>query len=145
MSLSAEARIVPGAQRGVRLSRPAVGWPTAIVVALMAAAVAIWFTSLPGIALRQMTDVGLASVLPAGIWISILLVSVGCAVAWWSESEALMATGILLTIFVLFGLGVLGEPTMRFATTYQHVGIADYIPRPCVNDRAPDGRGRENV
>lgn len=124
---SAVVGLAPSSARGIQLSRKAVGWPTAIAIALMGGGIVLWSLSLSAIALSQMTDLGLGSVLPLGTWISIVLVTGGCAVAWRCGSETLMVTGILSTILVLFGLGVLGEPTMRFATTWQHVGIASYI------------------
>ena len=93
----------------------------------MAVGVLVWWLSLSDIALGQMTDFGLGSVLPAGTWVSFGLVTAGFGLAWWFGSDTLIAAGILVTILVLFGLGVFGEPTMRFATTWQHVGIADHI------------------
>jgi hypothetical protein len=87
----------------------------------------VWFVSLSSIRLDEMTDVGIASVLPATTWIGMGLVTAGFAVAWRMASVPLMAAGVLATILVLHGLGVLAEPTMRFATAWQHVGIADFI------------------
>ena len=128
MSFStAVIRLAPRSLRPARLSREGISWPAAIAIALMAAGIPLWWLSLSGIALTRMTDVGLGSVLPIGTWVSIGMVTVACAAAWQSGSEPVMLTGILSTILVLFGLGVLGEPTMRFATTWQHVGIANYI------------------
>jgi hypothetical protein len=102
--------------------------PAAATAALLlVAGVALWWLSLPAIHLDRMTDVGLASVLPVGTWVSFALVTVGCAIAWREGSTVLVVLGILATILVLYGLGVLAEPTMRFATSWQHVGIADYI------------------
>ncbi len=126
-SSSAVVRLPSGSQRAIRLSRSAIGWPSAIAVVLMAVGVVIWWLSLSDIALGQMTDLGLASVLPAGTWVSFGLITVGFGLAWWFGSDTLIVAGILATILALFGLGVLGEPTMRFATTWQHVGIADFI------------------
>ena len=126
-STSAVLRVPSSSQRDVRLSRSAIGWPTAIAAALMVVGVVIWWLSLSHIALGQMTDLGLGSVLPAGTWISFGLITAGFGLAWWFGSDALIAAGILATILALFGLGVLGEPTMRFSNAWQHVGIADFI------------------
>jgi hypothetical protein len=87
----------------------------------------VWFVSLSSIRLDEMTDIGIASVLPATTWIGMGLVTAGFAVAWRIGSTPLMAVGVLATILVLHGLGVLAEPTMRFASAWQHVGITDYI------------------
>jgi hypothetical protein len=87
----------------------------------------VWFVSLSSIRLDEMTDIGIASVLPATTWIGMGLVTAGFAVAWRIGSTPLMAVGVLVTILVLHGLGVLAEPTMRFASAWQHVGITDYI------------------
>jgi hypothetical protein len=117
----------PSRRATVLRSCGGIGWPVAIASLLLAAGVALWWLSLPAIHLERMTDVGLASVLPAGTWISFALVTAGCAIAWRQGSTVLLVVGILATILVLYGLGVLAEPTMRFATSWQHVGIADYI------------------
>lgn len=100
---------------------------SAAAVAFLAAGVLVWALSLDAIELDDMTDVGLAPALPPGIWVSFGLVMAGCALAWRTGRSAVMAVGVLSTILVLHGLGVLGEPTMRFGVSWQHVGIADYI------------------
>lgn len=120
-------RTAPQPVRMLTATRRAVPRSSAAVIVLLSCGIAIWALSLSSIRLDQMTDIGLGSVLPVGIWVGIGLVTAGCAVAWRSSSTPLMAIGVLATIVVLHGLGVLGEPTMRFATTWQHVGIADFI------------------
>ncbi|HVW18612.1 MAG TPA: hypothetical protein VHB30_10225 [Solirubrobacteraceae bacterium] len=128
MSAWAPAGDLPSiARRRAWRERLALSRPAAASVALLAAGVALWSLSLSHIRLDRMTDIGLPSVLPVGTWVSLALVTAGCAVAWRLAEPALMALGVATTILVLHGLGVLGEPTMRFATAWQHVGIADYI------------------
>jgi len=128
MSFSpAIVRLVPASGRSRQLSRNAIGWQSVIAITLIGIGVGVWWLSLSAIALGQMTDLGLGSVLPAGTWLSIGLVTVGWVFAWRSGNDFLIVTGILATILVLFGLGVFGEPTLRFATTWTHVGIANYI------------------
>jgi hypothetical protein len=117
----------PSRARTLVLARRGVSWPAAIAAILIAAGVALWWVSLSAIHLDRMTDIGMASVLPPATWASFVLVTAGCALAWRCENTVLLVMGILATILVLYGLGVLAEPTMRFATTWQHVGIADYI------------------
>jgi hypothetical protein len=120
-------------QRGAAALRVVPSWRTqitsdvAVALALLGSGIVVWALSLDTIALDDMTDVGLASALPLGIWVSFGLVTAGCAVAWRTGRSVLMAAGVLSTILVLHGLGVLGEPTMRFVVSWQHVGIADYI------------------
>ncbi|MBA2633472.1 MAG: hypothetical protein H0U86_10825, partial [Chloroflexi bacterium] len=120
-------------QREAAALRAVPSWRTqitadvAVALALLGSGIVVWVLSLDAIALDDMTDVGLASALPLGIWVSFGLVTAGCAVAWRTGRSALMAAGVLSTILVLHGLGVLGEPTMRFGVSWQHVGVADYI------------------
>lgn len=118
---------VPTPARAVRVARNTAVWQVAAFGGFLTTGVALWVLSLSSIPLDEMTDLGLGSVLPPGIWIGIGLVTVACAIAWRAASVPMMALGVLATIVVLHGLGVLGEPTMRFATAWQHVGIADYI------------------
>jgi hypothetical protein len=124
---AAAASLARGLATSIEAARSAIDRQTAIAFALVVSGVVLWSGSVGSIPLSEMTDTGLASVLPPGIWISMALVTAGCAVAWRAGHEATMVLGILATILVFHGPGVLGEPTMRFATTWQHVGIADYI------------------
>ncbi len=110
-----------------RARRVAVDRPAAISFALIAIGVALFLVSIAPLPLGKMDDTGLASVLPVEVWVSMGLVTAGWAVAWWWQKDALVVFGLLATILVFHGPGVLGEPTMRFATTWQHVGISDYI------------------
>ena len=120
-------RLAPNPTRELSLTRSNVSAWTVLVGALLTVGIAAWSLSLSSIPLDRMDDLGIGPVLPPGIWVGIALVTVGFAVAWWRGSEPQMALGVLATILVLHGIGVLGEPTMRFATAWQHVGIADYI------------------
>jgi hypothetical protein len=96
-------------------------------IALLAAGVTVWTLSLSSFALDRMTDIGLASALPPGTWVALGLVTVGSALAWRTGHEGLMAAATVTTILVLHGLGVLGEPTMRFGQSWRHVGVVDYV------------------
>src|ERR1700760_1245798 len=124
---AAVSRLTSTSGHSLNMPRRKLGGAASLTVALLGAGIVLWSVSLSRIALSQMTDVGLGSVLPLGVWVSMVLITGGCAVAWRSGNELLIVTGILSTILVLYGLGVFGEPTMRFAQTWTHVGIAKFI------------------
>jgi hypothetical protein len=89
--------------------------------------VVVWWESSIAVPLLAMTDIGLASVLPPGTWVGILLVSAAFVVALKSGRTPGIVLSIVATVLVLHGLGVVAEPEMRFDVAWRHIGIADYF------------------
>ncbi|HEY2223993.1 hypothetical protein [Actinomycetospora sp.] len=97
------------------------------VVLLAAAGVAVWWLSVANLPLSEMTDLGLVSVFPVGVWIGFLLVGSSFVVAVRAGRNGAVILSLAATVLVLHGLGVVGEHEMRFSVAWRHVGIADYL------------------
>ena len=125
---SAHGRATPAARR-LRASEAAAAVEPASVaaIAFLCAGSAAWVLSLRQIDLAHMSDIGMASVLPAGTWVALALVTCGFALSLWTGRQGLLLAAVLVTIVALHGLGVIAEPTMRFVVAWRHLGIADYI------------------
>jgi hypothetical protein len=98
-----------------------------LAVVLAVGGVAEWWVSVVDLPLPAMTDVGLVSVLPPGVWAGFLLVGMSFAVALQSGRTTPIVVSLVATVLVLHGLGVVGEPEMRFDVAWRHIGIADYF------------------
>jgi hypothetical protein len=98
-----------------------------LVAVLLTIAVGLWWHGSRQLPLHEMTDVGLASILPPQVWIAYLLVATAFCVALRSGRTAAILASIATTVLVLHGLGVVAEPEMRFAVAWRHIGIADFI------------------
>lgn len=102
---------------------------TAIVLPL--ASLILWYTSLPGIHLQNMNDLGLISVLsPATIIPPFVLTTSFCLTMWQKKERVpLILLHILILIFMLYSITALIEPIARFAIVYRHAGYTEYIMR----------------
>jgi hypothetical protein len=91
----------------------------------------LWASALPSIDLAAITDLGLISVLP--IRVPIALVLILASAAWQIRKPRLrgdvMALHLAALILVIYGTPILIEEETRFAPTYIHVGISEYISR----------------
>jgi len=102
-----------------------------MLVLLPLVALGIWLWSIPSIEPRRMTDLGLLSVLPPAMHVSLGLVAIGFALALRLRPlrEPLMVFYSVGVIVMLFGVGALIHEVPRFPTTYVHAGIAEAIMR----------------
>jgi hypothetical protein len=98
-------------------------------VALSAAGIAIWAWALSDVPLDRMNDLGLVSVLPPSALVGAGLVVMGFVAALVPERPhpAVMTFQAVVVVLVLYGTTSILEPTTRFAATYRHAGIIDYI------------------
>jgi hypothetical protein len=108
-------------------------------IVALAAAVGLWAFSLRHVDVRRVTDIGLVSVLPPGVFAALAIVTVSFCVALTSGrrgsrsdtprvSIPLMLLHVAVLILMLYGITMLIEHGVtRFAATYKHVGITDYI------------------
>ncbi len=100
-------------------------------VAPVAVAVGLWALAMPGIDTTRMTDLGLISVLPLQVPLAILLVV--ASAAWHLRRDSINAPFLSLhlvaLVFLLYAIPTVVEAQPRFAATYIHVGISEYISR----------------
>ena len=103
--------------------------PTWAEFALTGSGVALWWVSLRSLNLGHMNDYGLYSVIGWDTWVGFALVITGFAISLTRpvlrQRRALCHS--LVMIFMLHGLASAAEPTIRFAVTWRHAGIIDYI------------------
>lgn len=98
---------------------------------IVAIALVLWATALPAIDLRQLTDLGLISVLPAPIFLALALLNVSFFVGLrrLPGHTALLLLHLLALIVMLYGLPIVIQDVPRSASTWKHVGVVDYIQR----------------
>jgi hypothetical protein len=103
---------------------------TASLVPLAAAGV-LWVSALPGIDTARMTDLGMISVLPLQVPLAVVIIV--ASAAWHIRREnasgLFLAVHLAALILVLYGTPTIVEEQPRFAATYIHVGISEYITR----------------
>jgi hypothetical protein len=107
----------------------AIGWSTAGPVLLSLAALALWVVSLARVNLREVNDLGLASVLPVSVLLAPVLAT--AAFAWTLGQRPLLRLVLLLQVVVLvvmlFGMNPMVEPAPGPNILWRHAGIADHI------------------
>jgi len=98
---------------------------------LLLFAIALWAGSLGQIDVREINDLGLISVLPIPFFVAIAILSVsfGILIQQPSLRTTLLLAHIIVLIVILFGTTTLVEDAPRFAATWKHIGIAEYISR----------------
>jgi hypothetical protein len=96
----------------------------AIVVALVG-----WFVPLGGIRLRDMSSIGLLSVIP-GLSLAalgLLCVSFTLELRRSSPRTPILLVHVIALLVMVYALPAVVEPELRFAVTWRHVGIIDKI------------------
>jgi hypothetical protein len=106
------------------------GLPQKLTVATssLALAAAAWLLSVRSIALEGMGDYGLIALLPATTFLSVVLTAilVSYLLIYHTRSPATYV-GATLFVVLLHGTAPIAESTARFAATWRHAGIIDYI------------------
>lgn len=106
-------------------------WRAVASLTPLAVGMGLWASALPGIDTSRMSDLGLISVLPLQVPLAVVLIV--ASAAWHLRRERLSAPFLALhlaaLILVLYGTPTIIEQEPRFAATYIHVGISDYITR----------------
>jgi len=94
-------------------------------------ALVLWALSLEQISVEGMNDLGLVSVLPVLFFAAFAVLTLGFVLALRrgevASFAALLHIGALLVI--LFGTTSIVEEAPRFAATWKHIGITEYIMR----------------
>jgi len=109
---------------------PAVATIQATLV-LPVVALALWSFAIARVDPRAMNDLGLVSVFPpmAFAALVLLLVSYGLALRQQNLSRVVLMIHIGVLIWMLYGATLVVEEVPRFAISYRHVGLAEYISR----------------
>ena len=123
------SKVVTGLQlpNGMKMPKPM----EAASVLLPLCALFLWAISLQYVNIRDTTDLGLVSVLPASIIIALVILTVSfCLTLQQPELRVpIILLHLFLLIFMLYGIATLVEEAPRFAAVYQHAGYTEYIMR----------------
>jgi hypothetical protein len=97
----------------------------------LALAAELWGFSLQTFNLSAMKDWGLLSIFPVSIILAYLLVIIGFANLYRQStvSDAIFASYILLFVLMIHGTPYFLFGTVRYAWSWKHIGIIDYITR----------------
>ena len=100
-------------------------------LAIVVAIPPLWLLSLRDVDPRQMTDVGLVSVLPLATYalIAVLTMSFVALLAARPLSQGVVLLHVVVLAVLLYGTTSVIEEIPRFAATWRHLGITDYIMR----------------
>jgi hypothetical protein len=107
--------------------RPAVVGPA--LLALWA--LGLWLASLQDVDIRALTDLGIASVLPAQAFAALALLTVSFFLALHRErpSVPVLLLHVVALIVMLYGVSIMIGEAARASGSWRHVGVADYINR----------------
>jgi hypothetical protein len=110
---------------------PAARRRSVALFAPLAMALALWGSALPSIDTTRMTDLGLISILPLQVPLAVVLIV--ASAAWHLRRERVSSTFLALhlcaLVVVLYGTVTIIEEQPRFAATYIHVGISEFVSR----------------
>jgi len=100
----------------------------------------LWVISLKYVNIRDMTDLGLISVLPPSIIVALVILTISfCLTLRKPEPRAsIILLHLFLLVFMLYGITTLVEEAPRFAVVYRHAGYTEYIMRTGSVDPALD-------
>lgn len=98
---------------------------------LVSCAAALWAISLPGVDPRNMTDLGLVSVLPPTYFAALVVLTISFVLMVFQEAAntPLLLLHIVMYIFIIHGTPQIVYGTLRYSWAWKHVGIIDYIQR----------------
>lgn len=104
-----------------------------IPILLTVAAVVLWFGSLDSINLREMTDLGLVSVLPSTCFIALLILLLSFCMSLHGDlaghRETFLYAYVIVLIVLLYGITSFIEDIPRVPVTWLHAGFTEYIMR----------------
>jgi hypothetical protein len=107
-------------------------WLAVVVpVALVGVSLLLWVAAVREIDLRQMSDLGLASVLPRTAFaaLGILAVSFAAALCRRRPLGPVLLLHVVVLVFMVYGVTTLVEDVPRFAVSFRHVGVTEQITR----------------
>jgi hypothetical protein len=94
-------------------------------------AVTLWLAGLPGVELGRMNDLGLISVMSPGMLLAPVLLTAAFLLGLRAAEPGARSAGLLVVVLVvmLYGLPAMVEAVPRFAVTWTHAGLVEYITR----------------
>ncbi len=108
--------------------RPVYAHPVALALAAMAGAVGLWFGSLRGVSVSELTDLGLVAALPLSSIAALLLLTVSfCLSLRGHLREPLLLAHVVCLIAMLYGATSIIEEVPRTLSVWRHLGVVDYI------------------
>jgi hypothetical protein len=119
----------PSVVRLTGFARPA--WlENADLVALVGVATALWVLSVQQVEVREMTDLGLASVLPLLTFAALLVLTLSFTLCLRDPRSApVLLIHLCALVVMLHGIAPLVEDVPRFSATWRHIGVAEHISR----------------
>lgn len=100
-------------------------------VLCLAIVIGLWAGSLETIDVREITDLGLVSVLPSSLPLAAVILALSFCVSLrlWPRSDLVPGAHVLALLLLLYATPILIEEIPRFHVTWRHVGIVDFIAR----------------
>ena len=97
----------------------------------LALALVLWLTSLRGVDLRGMTDVGLVAVLPGTYWVALgtVLLTLAGLIHRNRAPPAVLVGYLAALVLVLHATPALLYGSLRYAWAWKHVGVVEYLVR----------------
>lgn len=93
--------------------------------------VGLYLFSIRNVNLLDMTDIGLVSVLPWPIYMSLLFLCAGFILTLKQKTlrEPILFLHVVLLVIMLYGATLPVEEAPRFNVTWRHAGLVDYVQR----------------
>jgi hypothetical protein len=91
----------------------------------------LWSTSLHGVDLSRMNDLGLVSVLPLSFYAALIVLTISfCLVVQQQQARVpILLLHVIVLIIVIHGTPNILYRTLRYSWSWKHVGLVDYIQR----------------
>ena len=101
------------------------------VVVVLAAAIGLWATSLSGVDMERVTDIGLVSVTPPQMLVAIAIIPLGFVLALRLTflQSAMAIVAVLVLLVVVHALPSIVEDAPRQSVAYLHTGFTEEIER----------------
>jgi hypothetical protein len=105
-----------------RINRPAL---------VLIVSIGCWLSSLVGVDLRSMNDVGLLSVMPVTFFVSLALLTAGYMYTFdrYPDRRKVLAGYLAALASVIHGTPAILYGTVRYPWSWKHLGVVDYIQR----------------
>jgi hypothetical protein len=120
--------------------RTRLGGPALAHAGVVAAALVCWVAALRGTDLSRVSGYGLLAAFPPSYYAALVLLAAGFAIAA-SRREvqpAILCLYVVALVFALHATTALLYPEPRYAWTYKHLGVIDYIAGHGSADRSVD-------
>ncbi len=98
---------------------------------LLVSGIIVWVITLPQINVDNMNDLGLISVLPAGVYVALGLLTISFSLLLTAPklNTVMIFIHMVVLVFMLYGITAIVEVIPRFSPSWRHAGVIDYIMR----------------